>query len=297
MKLTDKKKEGNKLLRNIDAEATDTSRFGHELTQLGNALFNTGKEHVARLVYQEASRLHVFLSQYQRPTLIIPGSEYESQPIWTVEDNVGLTRYDEEFGDFEAAWPKIKAEALALAKSFNSQDGNDDWSWWVMKQLKSLSNNLIVTNNGGALSAFPIFMYGKVKPTNCKEKAPVTCNFFRKSFPTAARFKWGVVKIMVLDPKTRTYPHEGVTNAKLRVIVPVQVPKSGFSFRIGKNDEVPFVEGKLSIFDDTYEHFYINDSDEKVVWLSFDIPHPDLDPRDSSKLKLTDFAKAFFMVR
>ena len=56
LKLTDRKKEGNKLLRGLDIEQTDPTRFGHELAGLGLALFNTGKEAVARTIFQEASR-------------------------------------------------------------------------------------------------------------------------------------------------------------------------------------------------------------------------------------------------
>jgi hypothetical protein len=55
---------------------------------------------------------------------------------------------------------------------------------------------------------------------------------------------------------------------ELQVITKFQVPKDGFRFRISKDTPVPFVEGKIIVIDDSFEHVMVNDSDEQVIYTS-----------------------------
>ena len=73
----------------------------------------------------------------------------------------------------------------------------------------------------------------------------------------------------VLAPRTRIPPHAGVTNARLIVHLPLVVP-SGCSYRVGA-ERREWREGKAWVFDDTFEHEALNDSDEPRILLIFDV--------------------------
>ena len=83
-KLTDRKKEGNKILRAIPlSEGQDHSEFTHSLANLGLTLYNQGKANIAATIYQEASKQHLFLSPYQRPLLFL--QDIETKPVWSAD--------------------------------------------------------------------------------------------------------------------------------------------------------------------------------------------------------------------
>jgi aspartate beta-hydroxylase len=73
----------------------------------------------------------------------------------------------------------------------------------------------------------------------------------------------------VLAPHTRIPPHTGVTNARYIVHLPLVVP-SGCSYRVGA-ERREWREGRAWIFDDTFEHEALNDSDEPRILLIFDV--------------------------
>jgi len=78
----------------------------------------------------------------------------------------------------------------------------------------------------------------------------------------------------LLKPHTHIPPHNGVTNARLVVHLPLIVPQ-GCRFRVG-NETREWIPGKAWVFDDTVEHEAWNDSDKLRVVLIFDIWHPHL---------------------
>ena len=73
------------------------------------------------------------------------------------------------------------------------------------------------------------------------------------------------------------------------------MPNDSFKFRIGKDTTVPFVQGQIVVIDDSFEHEMINDSDESVIWLSVDFPHPDMAFGADKKTTLSSFAKRHFI--
>lgn len=79
-----------------------------------------------------------------------------------------------------------------------------------------------------------------------------------------------------LAPRSHVTKHNGPTNKKLRVQLPLLVPRGGGSrLRVG-GEERQLEEGRLLVFDDSFEHEAWNDSDQARVILIFDIWHPDL---------------------
>lgn len=82
------------------------------------------------------------------------------------------------------------------------------------------------------------------------------------------------VMFSVLNPKTRIPPHYGSVNGRLVVHLPLVVPGKGY-LRVG--DECrEWEEGRLLIFDDTFEHEAYNGSDLTRIVLIFDIWNPQL---------------------
>jgi aspartyl/asparaginyl beta-hydroxylase (cupin superfamily) len=78
----------------------------------------------------------------------------------------------------------------------------------------------------------------------------------------------------LLDAKTRIPPHTGVANTRLIVHLPLIVPP-GCSFRVGA-ERREWQPGKAFVFDDTFEHEAVNDSDVPRAVLILDIWSPHL---------------------
>lgn len=75
-----------------------------------------------------------------------------------------------------------------------------------------------------------------------------------------------------LAPKTHIPPHQGETNARLVVHLPLIVPE-GCWYRVGF-EQRRWKVGEILVFDDTIEHEARNDSDELRVVLIFDVWNP-----------------------
>lgn len=78
-----------------------------------------------------------------------------------------------------------------------------------------------------------------------------------------------------LTPGTRIPPHNGVLNTRLICHLPIIVPENCGALRVG-NEERPWAEGQLLIFDDSIEHEAWNTSKEERVVLLFEVWRPEL---------------------
>lgn len=85
-----------------------------------------------------------------------------------------------------------------------------------------------------------------------------------------------------LAPRTHIPPHNGVTNARVTVHLPLIIPP-GCGFRVG-DDTREWEPGRAWVFDDTILHEAWNDSDEPRVILIFDVWHPLLDEAERDYL-------------
>lgn len=80
--------------------------------------------------------------------------------------------------------------------------------------------------------------------------------------------------LSVLKGKTKVPPHFGVSNARIKVYLPLVAPE-GCKLKAGH--EVREVKaGKVMIFDDTFPHAELNDSGEVRIALIAEVWHPDL---------------------
>ena len=285
-----RKKEGNKLLRSIDSDKIDSALYCHELNQVCNMFINIGLHDLAQMIYVEGSKLHAFLSKYQRPVLILPDVDNE-QLIWDPEQNVGLSTYDEELTELREFLPTLKKEALEAIGNISAEH------WRIHShQDVTVGNYIYANDHGGQFSTLPLFTYGKRRLLNCKSIMPQTCRFIKTSFNRAATFSLGTTKLTVVDAKTKTLPMNGLTNARLRILVPLQIPPE-FRFRLGQETLVPLPDHDIVVINDSFEHQYDNEKsqDQAAVWLSIDIMHPDLSVEDLKRISSTAYARDLFL--
>jgi aspartate beta-hydroxylase len=78
-----------------------------------------------------------------------------------------------------------------------------------------------------------------------------------------------------LAPGTRIPPHNGLMNTRLICHLPLIVPPDCGALRVG-NEERPWVEGEMLIFDDSMEHEAWNNSNQERVILLFEIWRPEI---------------------
>ena len=79
----------------------------------------------------------------------------------------------------------------------------------------------------------------------------------------------------ILAPRYHIPPHRGPTKALVRCHLGLMVPQAAESCWLRVHDErVSWQEGRVLLFDDTYEHEVRNDTDEYHIVLFLDIERP-----------------------
>jgi aspartyl/asparaginyl beta-hydroxylase (cupin superfamily) len=87
----------------------------------------------------------------------------------------------------------------------------------------------------------------------------------------------------LLKPGQHIKPHFGLSNHSLTVHLPIIVPGNGH-LRVGEKKN-EWQEGKLIVFDDSFEHEAINNAEDIRVVLIFSIWHPDLSEIEKQDIK------------
>ncbi|XP_066982291.1 aspartyl/asparaginyl beta-hydroxylase-like isoform X2 [Macrobrachium rosenbergii] len=238
------------------AEGTQDGRF---FLHLGDALQREGQTEEAYKVYDDAVAKGLFLNKYQRSLYNV--DRLSSQPIWTVEQ----TTYTEFFRKLEANWETIRDEAVALLTE-PPQDG-----------FRPESENLQAR---GDWKQYEMFSRGRKITANCV-KAKVTCSLIEYFLP-AAGCKRGQVKFSVMDPDTHVHAHTGPTNCRLRAHLGLVVP-SGVHLRVA-DQMVSWEEGKIIVFDDSWEHEVWHNGTTKRLVLIVDVWHPELTDYEKKSL-------------
>ncbi|XP_068233185.1 aspartyl/asparaginyl beta-hydroxylase-like isoform X7 [Palaemon carinicauda] len=238
------------------AEGTQDGRF---FLHLGDALQREGQVEEAYEVYEEAVEKGLFLNRYQRSLYNV--DRLKSQPTWTVEQ----TTYTEFFRKLEANWQAIRDEAVALLAE-PPQDG-----------FRPESENL---RSKGDWKQYEMYSRGRKITANCV-KAKVTCSLIDE-FTPAAGCKRGQVKFSVMDPGTHVYAHTGPTNCRLRAHLGLVIP-SGVQMRVA-DQMVNWEEGKIFIFDDSWEHEVWHNGTTKRLVLIVDVWHPELTDHEKKSL-------------
>ncbi|XP_049880385.1 aspartyl/asparaginyl beta-hydroxylase isoform X3 [Pectinophora gossypiella] len=212
----------------------------------GDALLLLGRYKEAHEVHKRGAKYGHFLSPAQRSLYNV--ARLRGRPWWNVAD----TPYTKLAKALEKAWKDILMEGQA-AKTLYEQE---------KEGLKER----------GEWSQMDLFVRGQEIPGRCK-RAPVTCSIIRAE-PAAAGCRRGQIKFSAMEPGTHVRPHVGPTNCRLRMHLGLSNTKDTY-IRVDQETR-QWQEGKVLLFDDSFEHEVWHNGTGKRLVLIVDVWHPDL---------------------
>ncbi|KAM9050328.1 aspartyl/asparaginyl beta-hydroxylase isoform 3-T3 [Megaptera novaeangliae] len=234
---------------------TDDGRF---YFHLGDAMQRVGNKEAYKWYELGHQRGH-FASVWQRSLYNVHG--LKAQPWWTPKE----TGYMELVKSLERNWKLIRDEGLA-----------------VMDRAQGLflpeDENL---REKGDWNQFTLWQQGRKNENACKG-APKTCSLLDK-FPETTGCRRGQIKYSVMQPGTHVWPHTGPTNCRLRMHLGLVIPKEGCKIRCA-NETRTWEEGKVLIFDDSFEHEVWQDATSFRLIFIVDVWHPELTPHQRRSL-------------
>lgn len=234
---------------------TDDGRF---YFHLGDAMQRVGNKEAYKWYELGHKRGH-FASVWQRSLYNVNG--LKAQPWWTPRE----TGYTELVKSLERNWKLIRDEGLM-----------------VMDKAKGLflpeDENL---REKGDWSQFTLWQQGRKNENACKG-APKTCTLLEK-FSETTGCRRGQIKYSVMHPGTHVWPHTGPTNCRLRMHLGLVIPKEGCKIRCA-NETRSWEEGKVLIFDDSFEHEVWQDATSFRLIFIVDVWHPELTPQQRRSL-------------
>ncbi|GFY44714.1 hypothetical protein TNIN_440062 [Trichonephila inaurata madagascariensis] len=254
-----KHEEAAKLLKEGIATREEGVIDGRFYFHLGDALHRIGKQNEAMKVYEEAVKEGLFLSVYQRSLYNVNG--LTGKPWWDPLRTV----YAPDFKILEKNWMLIRDEALSLTNEKNSG---------FLPETEGLQDT-------GDWKQFELFARGRKIEKNCV-RAPKTCSIISQ-IPNAVKCKRGQVKFSIMQPSTHVWAHTGPTNCRLRSHLGLVIPE-GTSIRVA-NETRTWKEGKVILFDDSFEHEVWHNGSKPRMVLIVDFWHPEL--TDYQKRHLT----------
>ncbi len=167
----------------------------------------------------------------------------------------------------EAATDDIRDEFIEVLK------GEEGFAPYIAYPPDVPHNQWAELNNSPRWSAFHFYKMGEKVEANAA-KCPRTMKALEGAPQPVQPGRTPSAMFSLLKPRTHIPAHNGVTNTRLVVHLPLIVPE-GCRFRVG-NETRQWVPGRAWVFDDTLEHEAWNDSDKLRVVLIFDIWHPHL---------------------
>lgn len=164
---------------------------------------------------------------------------------------------------FDAATDEIRAEALAALAA-----AAGDFVPYISKPAGAPLDQWRELNNSKRWSTYFLMKNGQPVGEHLAQ-CPRTAELLRSAPLCEVAGQAPTAFFSVLAPRTRIPPHTGVTNTRFIVHLPLVVPP-GCMYRVGA-ERREWREGRAWIFDDTFEHEAINDSDEPRIVLIFDV--------------------------
>jgi beta-hydroxylase len=155
---------------------------------------------------------------------------------------------------FQQHWKEIAEEALSVYKT---------QSLPAFHEVHEIFSDI----SSSSWTVFVLKWYDEPIPRNAS-KCPITSSLIQDTPQVhAAMFS-------ILQPGTRIPPHRGPSCASLRYHLGLSIPKSGTArIRVDK-DWYAWKEGEGMLFDDTFEHEVINDTNEIRIILFMDVERP-----------------------
>ncbi|XP_053715083.1 aspartyl/asparaginyl beta-hydroxylase isoform X7 [Synchiropus splendidus] len=261
-----------------DDPGTDDGRF---YFHLGEALQRVGDASAYQWFERGHQRGH-FASVWQRSLYNVAG--LKAQCWWTAQE----TGYTELVKDLERNWKTVRDEGLAV------MDHNTGLFQPEQENLRER----------GEWGQYTLWQQGRRVSNTC-QKVPKTCALMEK-YPESTGCKRGQVKFSVMQPGTHVWPHTGPTNCRLRMHLGLVVPKTGTRIRcINQTRWDPlssllsilthhhhlccphlrgWEEGKVLIFDDSFEHEVWQEAETLRLIFIVDVWHPELSPQQRQTL-------------
>jgi beta-hydroxylase len=157
----------------------------------------------------------------------------------------------------ESAWPEIRQELDRLLE--HPED---------IPAFHQLSPDQKRISKGDNWKAFGFYVYGKRVDHNC-----ALCPRTAAVLDTLPGMRTAMFSI--LKPRYHIAPHKGPTRAVIRAHLGLRVPADWRNVWIRVDDQIlHWHEGKVVLFDDSYEHEVRNDTDELRAVLFLDIDRP-----------------------
>ncbi|XP_048865848.1 aspartyl/asparaginyl beta-hydroxylase isoform X2 [Brienomyrus brachyistius] len=229
------------------APGTDDGRF---YFHLGDALQRVGDDSAYKWYELGHQRGH-FASVWQRSLYNVNG--LRAQPWWTAKE----TGYTHLVKTLERNWKTIRDEALSVVDAASGLFLPED-------------ENLRETGEWGQ---FTLWQQGRKVEKSC-QSVPKTCALMER-FPESTGCKRGQVKYSVMQPGTHVWPHTGPTNCRLRMHLGLVIPARGCRIRC-TNETRTWEEGRVLIFDDSFEHEVWQEADSYRLIFIVDVWHPEL---------------------
>ncbi|XP_050796718.1 aspartyl/asparaginyl beta-hydroxylase isoform X2 [Gopherus flavomarginatus] len=234
---------------------TDDGRF---YFHLGDALQRVGNKEAYKWYELGHQRGH-FASVWQRSLYNVNG--LKAQPWWTAKE----TGYTELVKSLEKNWKLIRDEGLAIM---------DKGKGLFLPEDENLREK-------GDWSQFTLWQQGRKNENTCKG-VHKTCALLER-FPEATGCRRGQIKYSIMHPGTHVWPHTGPTNCRLRMHLGLVIPKEGCRIRCAEENRT-WEEGKVLIFDDSFEHEVWQDADSYRLIFIVDVWHPELTPQQRRTL-------------
>lgn len=180
----------------------------------------------------------------------------------------------------EAKAAEIREELLSLRETGGFQPHRGP-SWAAGIPAPDFGTQ---THDSGDWNVFYLFLHGMGFEDNCV-KCPRTVEAIRSLVPRHFEHAF----FSAINPGTHILPHQGNTNKKLRLQLPL-LGAEGTRFRVGDRIEV-LEEGKARVFDDSFEHEAWHDGFSTRINLIVDFWHPDLSDTEVKFLSFIQRAK------
>jgi aspartate beta-hydroxylase len=180
----------------------------------------------------------------------------------------------------EAQTAAIRTEMLSLLPTTQGRErvfGSDE-----LEQV-----NLRGLDTAPSWNGYYFYRHGVQRPENC-QACPQTA-LALESLPLARIREHGPeVLYSIFTPGTHLLPHRGVTNTRLVGHLPLMVPENCVLNVGGEHHQ--WQEGRVVVFDDTYEHEAWNHSNRTRVVMIFDLWNPYLS--EAEQAAVTDLIGA-----
>lgn len=217
------------------------------LGQLGVTLLATGRENLARALFIDAVRRGIWENVLQRPVnYYVPG--LTSKPWYNAHD-FSFTEI------IEKGYEDIRKELLPVT------EGNGNDLFYIEAENR---NSFNIEGSWKTLIIRERYSYTQL----AKTYFPKTISWLEK-----CNEDFLLVKFSALDPGTHILSHTGPSNERLRGHFTI-VHSGGAMLRVG-DEWRTWEEGKVFVFDSSWEHEVIHNGPDKRIILILDVWHPD----------------------